>query len=85
MATEPDPVVSVYARGGYTFRIEVRVREYPWAAFKYWAKVTSVARHAAATTPIPLEELPFTPAQHHGASPEEAVGQVRRQIDDALS
>ena len=85
LATEFEPAVAEYRRGGYIFTIEVRVRDYPWATFKYWAKVTSVARADAPATPIPLDELPFTPVHQHGASEAEAAEQVTRQIDESLS
>ena len=84
MATVFEPAVAEYRRGGYIFTIEVRARDYPWATFKYWAKVTGVARADVPAIPISLEELPFTPVHHHGASEAEAAEQVKRQIDESL-
>lgn len=84
LPTESEPVTAEYRRAGYIFTIEVRVREYPWAAFRYWAKAIAAARVDAPSTPIALTELPFTRVQHPAASPEEAIEQVKRQIDDSL-
>lgn len=84
MPTEFEPAIAEYRRGGYIFTIETRVRDYPWDTFKYWAKVTAVARVDAPGTPMSLDELPFRPMHQHGASEADAVEQVKRQIDDCL-
>ena len=81
MANEQPPVSVAYARGGYTFRIEVRFLPYPWSTFQYWAKVTAATRDATDTA-IALEHLPFRPVHYHGATEMEVVDQVKRQIDD---
>lgn len=84
MSDDPQPVSVVYARGGYSFRIEVRFLPYPWAAFQYWAKVTGATRVGAGAA-LTIDQLPFRPLQHHGATETDAVALAKRQIDEALT
>lgn len=81
MSTEQPLEGAVYARNGFRFRIEVRFLPYPWATFQYWAKVMGATRDATPPTALPVDQLPFRPVQCHGATGDEAVEQVRRQID----
>jgi hypothetical protein len=79
---ERAPVFSAYTRGGYEFTIETRFLPYPWETFRYWAKVTGVARADAPSTPLSLEDLPFRPVAHHGATEADVIEKVTRHIDD---
>jgi hypothetical protein len=78
------PSDSIYTRRGYDFRIEIRFLPYPYADFRYWAKVMGVVPQGATASDSSTQPPPFVPVACHGSTAQEAIDQVRRQIDDWL-